>query len=163
MGYNDNLEQQAQIDRQGPSPVYGAGQKGITIPANTNLADYIDNVSGEGFAKDSDLVDGSIDAIFNTVQATINGTGTNFKIGDDAYIGDQNRSNTVILHGVQDANAGYLQFGSGSLKPSIGFGNDGAFPAIGSSQAVTGSMLVKSAHLYFFNGGASNNGWSQII
>ena len=163
MGYIDDLEHQAQIDRQGPSPAYGTGKVGIAIPANTTIEDYLDTVNSDGLVKDAALVDGSIDAIFNTVQATINGTGTNFKIGDDAYIGDQNRSNTVILHGVQDANAGYLQFGSGSLKPSIGFGNDGAFPAIGSSQAVTGSMLVKSAHLYFFNGGASNNGWSQII
>lgn len=163
MGYIDDLEHQAQIDRQGPSPAYGTGKVGIAIPANTTIEDYLDTVNSDGLVKDAALLDGSIDAVFNTVQGTINGTGTNFKVGDDAYLGDQNKSNTVVLSGVQAPTTGYLQFGSGSNKPSIGFNNGGAFPAIGSSQAITGSILIKSANLYFFNGGASNNGWSQII
>ena len=164
MGYNDDLERQAQIDRQGPNPVYKIGQKGITIPANTNLADYIDNVSGEGFAKDSDLVDGSVDAIFNTVTADSNGLGQNFKVGDDAWIGDRNVSNTIVLSGIQEPTSAILQFGSGS-QPCIAHLVEGAsFPAIGSAQAITGSLLLgHSGRLYFFNGGAANNGWAQVI
>lgn len=69
MGYNDNLEHQAQIDRQGPSPVYTISQKGVTIPGDTNLADYIDNVSGQGFVKDSDLQNTQIDVSLNLVEA----------------------------------------------------------------------------------------------
>ena len=60
------------------------------------------------------------DAIFSTVQATINGTGTNFKVGDDVYIGDINISNHMQVAGVQDITKGYIQFGSGSSMPTIG-------------------------------------------
>ena len=164
MGYIDDAERQAVIDRQAPSPIYGVGQKGVLIPANTNLADYIDNVSGEGFAKDSDLVDGSVDAIFNTVTADSNGTGQNFKVGDDAWIGDRNVSNTIVLSGIQDPTTAILQFGSGS-QPSIAHIAVGApFPTVGSALAITGSLLIgHTGHLYIFNGGASNGGWSQII
>ena len=164
MGYIDDAERQAVIDRQAPSPVYNVGQKGILIPANTNLADYIDNVSGEGFAKDSDLVDGSINAVFNTVEADSNGTGQNFKVGDDAWIGDRNVSNTIVLSGIQEPTSAILQFGSGS-QPSIAHLVEGAsFPAVGSAVAITGSLLMgHNGRLYFFNGGVSNGGWSQII
>jgi hypothetical protein len=114
------LERQGIVDREGTNPVYPTQQKGIVIPADTTLADYIDTVSGDGFAKDSDLVDGSIDAVFNTIQGSINGTGTNFKVGDDVYIGDINVSNVMQVKGVQDATKGFIQFGSGSAMPKIG-------------------------------------------
>ena len=49
---------------------------------------------------------------FNQVLATNNGNGTNFKVGDDAWLGDVNAANTVRLKGIQDATAGYLTFGN---------------------------------------------------
>lgn len=164
MGYHDERERAGEVARQGANPVYSTQQIGILIPANTTLADYIDNVSGEGFAKDSDLVDGSINAVFNTVEADSNGTGQNFKVGDDAWIGDRNQSNTIVLSGIQAPTSAILQFGSGS-QPSIAHLVEGAsFPAIGSAQAITGSLLLgHSGRLYFFNGGAANNGWAQVI
>lgn len=158
-------QQQAYINKYGASD-HSNRAKGTTpvrISEDTTIESYLDDVNSDGFAKDTDLIDGSINAVFDTVRAANNGNGTNFKVGDDAWIGDENKSNTAILSGVQNRNVGYLQFGSGSNKPSIGFGNDGSFPAIGSSQAITGSLLIKSNHLYFFNGGASNNGWTQVI
>jgi hypothetical protein len=164
MGYIDDLERQAEIDRQGPNPIYPTQQKGVVIPADTNLADYIDTVSGNGFAKDSDLVDGSIDAVFNTVHADSNGTGQNFKVGDDAWIGDRNVSNTIVLSGIQEPTSVILQLGSGSQPSLIHLAAGAPFPAIGSAQAITGSLLIgHNGHLYFFNGGVSNNGWSQVI
>ena len=162
MGFQE-LENQAQIDRQGPSPVYPTQQKGITIPANTNLADYIDNVSGEGFAKDSDLTDGSINAVFNTVSADGNGAGNNFLVGDDAFIGDVNKTNTIAVSGLVDGGKGFIQFGSGSSNPSIGYNKNAGLPAIGTSQAVTGSLLVDAGKLYFYNGTSGNAGWAQVI
>ena len=51
MGFQE-LENQAQIDRQGPSPVYGVGQVGVLIPANKTLTSVID----ETFATDADKV-----------------------------------------------------------------------------------------------------------
>jgi hypothetical protein len=77
-------------------------------------------LDGNGLAKDTDLTDGSIDAVFNTVRADVNGTGTNFQVGDDAYIGDINVVNTLQVSGVQNARVGYIQFGSGSNMPKIG-------------------------------------------
>ena len=164
MGYLEDQEHAGEIARQGANPVYTTQQKGITIPANTNLADYIDKVSGDGFAKDTDLTDGSVDAVFNTVHADSNGLGRNFKVGDDAFIGDINKTNTICVAGVANGDAGFIQFGSGS-QPSIGHTAAGAgFPAVGSSQAITGSLLLGSnGHLYFFNGTSSNNGWAQVI
>ena len=77
-------------------------------------------VDGDGLAKDTDLTDGSINAVFNTVRADTNGSGSNFQIGDDAYIGDINVVNTLQVRGFQNADRGYIQFGSGSNMPTIG-------------------------------------------
>ena len=52
--------------------------------------------------------------------ATNNGGGQNFKVGDDAWIGDVNRSNTIQVSGVQNASTGYIKFASGSNTPVIG-------------------------------------------
>jgi hypothetical protein len=97
----------------------------------SNLQTTLD---GAGLATDADIAelsasistifDGSGDGIFNTVQANINGTGTNFKVGDDAYIGDMNVTNTMIVSGQQDRELGYIQFGSGSGMPTIGGGGE---------------------------------------
>ena len=87
-------------------------------------------VDGDGLATDAALAavsasvatafNGSGNGIFNTVRATVNGTGTNFQVGDDAYIGDINVVNTLQVSGVQNATVGYIQFGSGSNMPKIG-------------------------------------------
>ena len=49
---------------------------------------------------------------FDQVFATNNGNGTNFKVGDDAWIGDVNAANTIRIKGQQDATAGYITFGN---------------------------------------------------
>jgi hypothetical protein len=43
---------------------------------------------------------------------TTNGTGQNFKVGDDAWIGDINLSNTIGIKGQQDGTQGYIVFGN---------------------------------------------------
>jgi hypothetical protein len=84
------------------------------------VSDLQVTLDGDGLALDTDLTDGSINAVFNTVRADVNGTGTNFQIGDDAYIGDINVVNTLQVSGVQNATVGYIQFGSGSNMPKVG-------------------------------------------
>ena len=84
------------------------------------VSDLQVTLDGDGLAKDTDLTDGSIDAVFNTVRADVNGTGTNFQVGDDIYIGDINTVNTMQLKGVQNADRAYIQFCSGSAMPKIG-------------------------------------------
>jgi hypothetical protein len=140
------------------------GTTPVMLDDNTTLSDYIDDVNSDGFAKDSDLVDGSIDAVFNTVHADSNGLGQNFRVGDDVWLGDMNVSNTMVISGIQEPTSAILQFGSGS-QPSIAHLAVGApFPSIGSAVAITGSLLLgHNGRLYFFNGGASNGGWAQVI
>lgn len=160
MGYQEEMEHVGEVARQGANPVYTTQQKGVTIPANTNLADYIDTVNGDGFAKDTDLTDGTKNLVVNKVAATSNGTGQNFKVGDDVYIGDINKTNTMVVAGVANGDRGFIQFGSGS-QPSIGHNGSGGFPAAGT--ATSGSILTTSGHLYFYNGTSGNGGWAQVI
>ena len=56
----------------------------------------------------------------STVTATNNGNGTNFRVGDDVWIGDVNIANTMQVRGIQDATKGYVKFGSGSSTPIVG-------------------------------------------
>ena len=87
-------------------------------------------LDGNGLATDADLqelsasvataFDGTGVGVFSTVQALINGTGTNFKVGDDVFIGDINVSNVMQVSGVQNMSKGFIQFGSGSAMPTIG-------------------------------------------
>jgi hypothetical protein len=72
---------------------------------------------------------------FNQVFSSNNGNGTNYRVGDDAWLGDVNAANTVRLRGVQDSSAGYLSFGNQSTQ--LGLTNSttltwgGAFTATG--------------------------------
>jgi hypothetical protein len=140
------------------------GTKPVMLNDTTTLSDYLDTVNSDGFAKDADLTNGTINASFNTVAATSNGAGQNFKVGDDVWLGDKNVSNTMVISGIQEPTSAIIQLGSGSQPSLIHLAVGAPFPAIGSAQAITGSLLIgHNGHLYFFNGGASNGGWSQII
>lgn len=55
----------------------------------------------------------SAQVTFDSVLTTNNGNGTNYKVGDDAWIGDINLANTIRITGVQDATKGYIVFGNG--------------------------------------------------
>ena len=59
----------------------------------------------------------------NIVSATSNGLGTNFKVGDDAWIGDINSTNTLRIMGQQDNTKGYIVFGNADTAT---LGRDGA-------------------------------------
>jgi hypothetical protein len=52
----------------------------------------------------------------NNVIAGSNGSGTNYKVGDDAYIGDINISNTIRIKGVEDSANAYIVFGTGDTS-----------------------------------------------
>ena len=80
-----------------------------------------------GLATDADIADlqsqigvsGSY-ASQDKYYATNNGGGQNFKVGDDAWIGDVNLSNTMQVAGAQTSGSGYIKFGSGAGTPIIG-------------------------------------------
>lgn len=100
--------------------------------------------------------------------ATDNGSGTNYKVGDDAWIGDVNTSNVMQVSGVQNSGSGFIKFGSGSATPVLGYSGSNSHLSLNSALALapqatlgsapTGSLAVSGSHLYFFNGA-----WVQII
>ena len=50
------------------------------------------------------------------VASTNNGNGTNFKVGDDAWIGDVNSADTLRIAGQQNVNNAYIQFGASNAN-----------------------------------------------
>ena len=76
------------------------------------------------------------------VSASSNGAGTNFKIGDDAWIGDININNTMRVMGQQDNTKGYIVFGTGD-NSSLGRSSTGALTYTGdfTAGAFTGASL----------------------
>ena len=76
------------------------------------------------------------------VAATSNGLGTNFKVGDDAWVGDININNTARLMGQQDNTQGYIVFGNGDTA-SLGRSGTGALTYAGNfnAAAITGSTV----------------------
>lgn len=100
------------------------------------------------------------------VAATNNGNGTNFKVGDDAWIGDINFGNTLQIKGVQDGTNGFIKFGSGSSSPIVG-GVAGAsiFQISGSlnvSSSITSTISGNTATLTNSNGTIIQGGNSQL-
>lgn len=77
----------------------------------------------------------------NILSSTNNGNGTNFKVGDDAWIGDVNISNALAVRGVQDAGQGYIIFGNANNTTYIGRNGTGPITATGNF-AVTGTVAI---------------------
>ena len=62
---------------------------------------------------------------FDYVAAANNGFGENFKVGDDAWIGDTNLGNTIRIKGQQNSANAYIMFGNNDGK-SLGRAGSGA-------------------------------------
>jgi hypothetical protein len=62
---------------------------------------------------------------FDQVITSNNGNGTNFRLGDDTWIGDINVANTFRVTGLQDATQGYIVFGN-SNATALGRSGTGA-------------------------------------
>lgn len=89
----------------------------------------------------------------NKVLATSNGLGENFKVGDDAWIGDINISDTVQLKGVADDANAYIVFGTGDTA-SLGRSGTGPLTYTGdftSDGNVTASTLQLGTWSIFAN------------
>lgn len=70
------------------------------------------NTASKIVVRDSNGSFSAQDIYANTFQSTNNGNGTNFKVGDDAWIGDINTANTIRITGLQDSTSGYIVFGN---------------------------------------------------
>lgn len=79
----------------------------------------------------------------NNFIASSNGAGTNYKVGDDAYIGDVNVSNTIRIKGAQDSANGYVIFGD---HDTTKLGRAGAGPlTYGGDVEITGNITANVA------------------
>lgn len=67
----------------------------------------------------------SAQVTFDSVITNNNGNGTNFRIGDDVWIGDINAANTFRIQGVQNAANAYIVFGNGDTT-ALGRAGTGA-------------------------------------
>jgi len=79
----------------------------------------------------------------STVYANSNGAGTNFKVGDDVWIGDVNLSNTMQIKGQQAESKAFIKFGSGSNSPIVGGTSGSGLFQITGSVDVSGSVTAK--------------------
>ena len=68
------------------------------------------------------------------VYSTNNGNGTNYRIGDDAWLGDVNIADTAQLMGAQNGNNGYLRFGNVGTE-TLGRAGSGALTWTGTFSA----------------------------
>jgi hypothetical protein len=112
----------------------------------TNATDSTSSSTGGVILSGGLGVNGNINAGANVtaaiVAATTNGAGTNFKVGDDAWIGDINVSNALRVMGQQDNTKGYVVFGNGDTS-TLGRSGTGALTYTGGFTAgtITGSAV----------------------
>ena len=100
----------------------------ITGFANVTGTLAAGNTTVTGFAN----VSGIVSADYYT--ASNNGNGTNYRVGDDAWLGDINTADTVGLKGQQNASYGYIKFGA--APTSLGY---------------NGTSLIYSSNVSFGN------------
>jgi hypothetical protein len=78
-----------------------------------------------------------------SISANTNGAGTNYAVGDDAYIGDINVVNTISIRGQQNAANGYIVFGNAD-STALGRAGSGPLTYAGAFSAtgnITGGNL----------------------
>lgn len=93
------------------------------------------------------------------VSASSNGAGINFRVGDDAWIGDINSTNTLRIMGQQDNTKGYIVFGNGDTS-TLGRNGTGALTYTGgfTADAIIGSSMQAGS---IGNAGATLTGTLQ--
>ena len=96
---------------------------------------------------------------FDSVITGNNGNGTNFRIGDDAWLGDINIANTVRLQGAQNAANAYIVFGNGD-STALGRASTGSLTYGGNAVLHAGNYNSYSPTL---TGGNASGTWGISI
>ena len=94
--------------------------------------------------------------------ATNNGNGTNFKVGDDAWIGDINIANTLQVKGIPNSNRAYIKFGDGVSNPTLGANNSSTLSLTGTLDA-TGPINIKFVQGVLSGDQSINNATDTVI
>ena len=110
-------------------------------------------------------------ATADTFQSSNNGAGTNFKVGDDAWIGDINVADTISIRGVANAANAYIIFGNADTTTKLGRAGSGALTYNGAvnitastaaTSRTTGALIVTggigaNANSFFTNLNVASN------
>jgi uncharacterized protein YjbI with pentapeptide repeats len=163
-------------DSRARSAVSASASQGLSYNSGTGVfsVDYTNlesNLVTDGFAKTSDIpsLSGYIqtgdDASLTSLTLTHNGgNGQNLKIGDDAWLGDVNLSNTFNVKGVEDATAGYISFGTNGTLVGVGgakrnyIGSDSTDLTLGSNN----DIVLKPTSGYAYIGTQLMDGSNRI-
>jgi len=86
------------------------GPAGLNQEVQFNDSGVLGTNSGLTFSKTTGVFTAPIVASSN------NGNGTNFKVGDDAWIGDVNNADTLRIAGQQNVNNAYIIFGASNAN-----------------------------------------------
>ena len=90
-----------------------------------------------GTAQVTGSIKATSDLTVSQVITTDNGNSTNYRIGDDVWIGDINQANTFGIRGVQNSGSAFIRFGNISSAPRVGANKS-------STLEITGSLSVSS-------------------
>jgi hypothetical protein len=81
------------------------GTSNIVVASNGNVTVSVAGTSNSAIFTTAGIV-------ANSIAATNNGNATNFKVGDDAWLGDINTADTIGIRGQQNAANAYIVFGN---------------------------------------------------
>lgn len=154
----------------------------LTVPGGIATSQYIQfsdgsrqytaNAGGGGSLSNNQILAGlqtvssTANITFDWVAAANNGIGQNFKVGDDAWIGDTNIANTIRIKGQQDAANAYIMFGN---NDGVKLGREGSGPLTYGGGIATSQYIQFSdgSRQYTANagggGGSSANGFGRIV
>lgn len=116
----------------------------LAITGSSQLSDGNGNTLAISLSATDVSVNGPLTA--SIVSATSNGLGTNFKVGDDVWIGDVNLSNTALISGQQDSTQGFFKFGNTATSPILGAASSSILQLSG-SLLISGSLTVGSGSI----------------
>lgn len=111
----------------------GDGSQLTGLPASysdSNVATFLAN-----YGSNTVSTTGNVTA--NIISATNNGNGTNFKVGDDIWLGDVSVADTMSLRGQQNSANAYLLFGNADTTSTLGRSGSGPLTYNGAFAANT--------------------------
>jgi hypothetical protein len=115
---------------------FSGSSSGTNTGDQTNISGTASNITA--YTINQNLGIGN-QVTFDSVITGNNGNGTNFRIGDDSWIGDINVANTFRVQGVQNAAAGYICFGNGDTT-ALGRTGTGALTYGGNTVIHSGNI-----------------------
>ena len=125
--------------------IVASGGSSITNGTSNVVVDSSGNVRTSVAGTGNVMVVSSNTVTAPIFAATDNGNGTNFKVGDDVWIGDINTSDTMGIRGQQSGLNGYIVFGNSDTTSKLGRAGTGPLTYAGAFSAsgnITGAYIL---------------------